>query len=204
LIIDLEFDQHLGSHKHVINIIMWFRDMGCYNRGGRGKVRRGPKGKEMVAQTELTEGGGKTTAAASFSVVPMAPRRPEWTSGHRCETWAFARSCTRCRRRGENFYRAAPAKTFKRAVASWGRQRRGGGSGAASTWRGREGLDVRRAGGALPVASRTRERQRPVARRRAAWQHGEGSGLRGSETVWADGSGPVRMNNGGLQIFEIF
>jgi hypothetical protein len=26
----LEFDHHLGSHKHVINIIMWFRDMGCY------------------------------------------------------------------------------------------------------------------------------------------------------------------------------
>jgi hypothetical protein len=26
----LEFDQHLGSHKHVINIIMGFRDMGCY------------------------------------------------------------------------------------------------------------------------------------------------------------------------------
>jgi hypothetical protein len=26
----LEFDQHLGSHKHVINLIMWFRDMGCY------------------------------------------------------------------------------------------------------------------------------------------------------------------------------
>jgi hypothetical protein len=31
LILDLEFDQHLGSHKHVINIIMWFRDMGCYS-----------------------------------------------------------------------------------------------------------------------------------------------------------------------------
>jgi hypothetical protein len=30
LILDFEFDQHLGSHKHVINIIMWFRDMGCY------------------------------------------------------------------------------------------------------------------------------------------------------------------------------
>jgi hypothetical protein len=30
LILDLEFDQHLESHKHVINIIMWFRDMGCY------------------------------------------------------------------------------------------------------------------------------------------------------------------------------
>jgi hypothetical protein len=27
----LEFDQHLGFHKHVINIIMWFRDMGCYS-----------------------------------------------------------------------------------------------------------------------------------------------------------------------------
>jgi hypothetical protein len=27
----LEFDQHLGSHKHVINIIMGFRDMGCYS-----------------------------------------------------------------------------------------------------------------------------------------------------------------------------
>jgi hypothetical protein len=31
LILDFEFDQHLESHKHVINIIMWFRDMGCYN-----------------------------------------------------------------------------------------------------------------------------------------------------------------------------
>jgi hypothetical protein len=30
LILILEFDQHLGSHKHVINIIMGFRDMGCY------------------------------------------------------------------------------------------------------------------------------------------------------------------------------
>jgi hypothetical protein len=30
LILDFEFDQHLGSHKHVINIIMWFIDMGCY------------------------------------------------------------------------------------------------------------------------------------------------------------------------------
>jgi hypothetical protein len=30
LILDLEFDQHLWSHKHVINIIMWFRDMGRY------------------------------------------------------------------------------------------------------------------------------------------------------------------------------
>jgi hypothetical protein len=30
LILDFEFDQYLESHKHVINIIMGFRDMGCY------------------------------------------------------------------------------------------------------------------------------------------------------------------------------
>jgi hypothetical protein len=35
-ILDFEFDQHLESHKHVINIIMGFRDMGCY----RGPTRR--------------------------------------------------------------------------------------------------------------------------------------------------------------------
>jgi hypothetical protein len=34
LILDFEFDQHLGSHKHVINIIMRFRDMGCYKHPG--------------------------------------------------------------------------------------------------------------------------------------------------------------------------
>jgi hypothetical protein len=31
LILDFEFDQHLESHKHVISIIMGFRDTGCYN-----------------------------------------------------------------------------------------------------------------------------------------------------------------------------
>jgi hypothetical protein len=30
LILDFEFDQHLESHKHVISIIMGFRDTGCY------------------------------------------------------------------------------------------------------------------------------------------------------------------------------
>jgi hypothetical protein len=30
LILDFEFDQHSESHKHVMNIIMRFRDMGCY------------------------------------------------------------------------------------------------------------------------------------------------------------------------------
>jgi hypothetical protein len=31
LSLDLEIHQHLGSPKHVINIIMWISDMGCYN-----------------------------------------------------------------------------------------------------------------------------------------------------------------------------
>jgi hypothetical protein len=31
LTLDLEIHQHLGSLKHVINIITWIRDMGCYN-----------------------------------------------------------------------------------------------------------------------------------------------------------------------------
>jgi hypothetical protein len=30
LTLDLEIHQHLGSLKHVINIIMWIRDTGCY------------------------------------------------------------------------------------------------------------------------------------------------------------------------------
>jgi hypothetical protein len=32
LTIDLEIHQHLGSLKHVINIIMWIKDMRCYSR----------------------------------------------------------------------------------------------------------------------------------------------------------------------------
>jgi hypothetical protein len=30
LTLDLEIHQHLGSLKHVINIIMWIRDTRCY------------------------------------------------------------------------------------------------------------------------------------------------------------------------------
>jgi hypothetical protein len=32
LILDFEFDQHLESHKHVINIIKWIMHKGCYTR----------------------------------------------------------------------------------------------------------------------------------------------------------------------------
>jgi hypothetical protein len=31
--LDLEIHQHLGSLKHVINIIIWIRYMGCYSLG---------------------------------------------------------------------------------------------------------------------------------------------------------------------------
>jgi hypothetical protein len=31
LTLDLKIQQHLGSLKHVINIIMWIRDTGCYS-----------------------------------------------------------------------------------------------------------------------------------------------------------------------------
>jgi hypothetical protein len=31
LTLDLEIQQRFGSLKHVINIIIWIRDMGCYN-----------------------------------------------------------------------------------------------------------------------------------------------------------------------------
>jgi hypothetical protein len=40
LILDFEFDQHLESHKHVINIIMGFRDTGCYRRLPEDKDER--------------------------------------------------------------------------------------------------------------------------------------------------------------------
>jgi hypothetical protein len=30
--LDLEIHQYLGSLKHVINIIMWIRDTGCYSQ----------------------------------------------------------------------------------------------------------------------------------------------------------------------------
>jgi hypothetical protein len=47
LILDFEFDQHLESHKHVINIIMGFRDMGCYNNRSN-MVKKLDKGRTVT------------------------------------------------------------------------------------------------------------------------------------------------------------
>jgi hypothetical protein len=58
LILDFEFDQHLESHKHVINIIMWFRDMGCYN--GTASIQWGSEGGMMALRfgsSRVEEGG---------------------------------------------------------------------------------------------------------------------------------------------------
>jgi hypothetical protein len=44
LILDFEFDQHLESHKHVISIIMGFRDTGCYTTPGATSPGAGPMG----------------------------------------------------------------------------------------------------------------------------------------------------------------
>jgi hypothetical protein len=40
LTLDLEIHQYLGSLKHVINIIMWIRNTGCYStwQAGTSKV----------------------------------------------------------------------------------------------------------------------------------------------------------------------
>jgi hypothetical protein len=42
LILDFEFDQHLESHKHVISIIMRFRDTGCYRSPIQDQSCRSP------------------------------------------------------------------------------------------------------------------------------------------------------------------
>jgi hypothetical protein len=46
LILDFEFDQHLESHKHVISIIMGFRDTGCY-KGDQWNPQKGRVGRVL-------------------------------------------------------------------------------------------------------------------------------------------------------------
>jgi hypothetical protein len=45
LTLDLEIHHHLGSFKHVINIIMWIRDTGCY---GRPPLEDNTGGEKMI------------------------------------------------------------------------------------------------------------------------------------------------------------
>jgi hypothetical protein len=62
LILDFEFDQHLGSHKHVINIIMWFRDMGCYTTTPLTSSLIGPRGRSLTFPTSTTTPSRTTPA----------------------------------------------------------------------------------------------------------------------------------------------
>jgi GAF domain-containing protein len=57
LILDFEFDQHFGSHKHVINIIMWFREMRCYTReaGLRDQEARLAARERQLAEQQMQE-----------------------------------------------------------------------------------------------------------------------------------------------------
>jgi hypothetical protein len=61
LILDFEFDQHLESHKHVINIIMRFRDMGCYSSPEAGQRLRVGGGGVPSAEHRRWRGVGAAT-----------------------------------------------------------------------------------------------------------------------------------------------
>jgi hypothetical protein len=65
---DFEIQQHLGSLKHVINIIIWIRDTGCYSdenlclsvrgSGGGLSCTRGDLLLGMVGKTVVVRGDG--------------------------------------------------------------------------------------------------------------------------------------------------
>jgi hypothetical protein len=68
LILDFEFDQHLESHKHVINIIMRFRDMGCY--------KPSPRGLAPVSQDTSPVGPSSRLTASPAPPSPPDPVAP--------------------------------------------------------------------------------------------------------------------------------
>jgi hypothetical protein len=73
LILDLEFDQHLESHKHVINIIMGFRDMGCYSS----------------EESNGSWGGGTMRGMRDAFIVPVVLFCPRSTGFH-LSCWCIA------------------------------------------------------------------------------------------------------------------
>jgi hypothetical protein len=82
LTLDLEFHQHLGSLKHVINIIIWIRDIGCYSAR---LCRRGelllqgvpdlPGGPGAVLKNFLGHRREETTQQLLILIIPMFIRR---------------------------------------------------------------------------------------------------------------------------------
>jgi hypothetical protein len=64
LILDFEFDQHLESHKHVISIIMGFRDTGCYSGARPGRASAGgaaPASARLTGARGPARGGRRLT-----------------------------------------------------------------------------------------------------------------------------------------------
>jgi hypothetical protein len=61
LTLDLEIQQHLGYLKHVTNIIIWIRDMGCYNELEEsrfwGKQKKSAKSNRLEPWTHFMDGG---------------------------------------------------------------------------------------------------------------------------------------------------
>jgi hypothetical protein len=63
----MEFDQHLGSHKHVINIIMGFRDMGCYT-----KAKAQPRNKNsLIIGCDIAAGANYTSLNFLHALQPL-------------------------------------------------------------------------------------------------------------------------------------
>jgi hypothetical protein len=70
LTLDLEFHQHLGSIKHVINIIMWIRDTGCYSLWWQVPTRQ---------MHRRWRRGGSSSAAVEGRTAKYG-----WIGGRRC------------------------------------------------------------------------------------------------------------------------
>jgi hypothetical protein len=73
LILDFEFDQHLESHKHVISLIMGFRDTGCYKGVAAGAHGRGGEWR----RSSVARGGVNWGAEAPFIGLGEGLRRQE-------------------------------------------------------------------------------------------------------------------------------
>jgi hypothetical protein len=87
LILDLEFHQHLGSLKHVINIIMWVRDMGCYSTHihfPNHKVSLSPSVKSLVMFSFMSCHISFSFSSSSWAFLISASERRLYFYCHGC------------------------------------------------------------------------------------------------------------------------
>jgi hypothetical protein len=69
LTVDLEIHQHLGSLKHVINVIMWIRDTGCYMRLRVMRVVSLRRSREVKAEDGQIDAMGYITSFYPMIIV---------------------------------------------------------------------------------------------------------------------------------------